>query len=98
VEHPDLKIRLQQSTRTTIDRVPAVWLRQAKSGIALRLSRIETEILNAIHSNSVERAQKLAAKHGMLQRDAKGNLVPNRERSEFELKIHELGLILPWEL
>lgn len=78
--------------------VPIVWEAFLDYSLhALKLSRIEMEILNAIHSNSVERAQKLAAKHGMLQRDAKGNLVPNRERSEFESKIHGLGLILPWE-
>ena len=78
--------------------VPIVWDAFLDYSMhALRLSRIETEILNAINSDSVEHANKLAAKHGMLKRDAKGNLMPNRERSEFESKLNELGLILPWK-
>lgn len=78
--------------------VPTVWEAFFNYQMqSIRFSRIETEILNAIISNAGTRALKLAAKFGMLKSDRKGDLVPNRERTEFESKIRGLGLIVPWE-
>ena len=63
---------------------------------AMQLSRIEREILSAIHANGWKRALSLATKHGILKRDADGKLLANRERVEMESKLRALGLTLPW--
>lgn len=78
--------------------VPTVWEAFLDYRVqSIQLSRIEKEILNAINSNAVDHARALAVKYGMLTRSPDGKLKPNRERSEFELKVGELGLVPPWE-
>ena len=59
------------------------------------LSGIEWTILRAIVSDDPEKAKEIAATTGML-RHRGGKLVRNREREEFEAKIQDLGLPVPW--
>jgi thymidylate synthase (FAD) len=63
---------------------------------AVQLSRIEAEIIGALVSKGSERARKLAAECGLLNRRQDGSLAPNRERKEIEAKLDMLGLMLPW--
>ena len=77
--------------------VPSVWEAFLDYRLdAIQLSRVETEILNAISSNARDRACSLATKHGILKRGTDGNLMPNRERAEIESKLRALGFALPW--
>lgn len=63
---------------------------------SLRLSRIESEIIEAITSNAPDRARNLATLAGMLNYDKSGSLVPNRERTELEEKLRMFALPFPW--
>jgi len=60
---------------------------------ATGLSRIEGEILAA--AGDGERANEIARTAGWLEPGKKG-LKPNRERREFEAKLSEWGLDIPW--
>jgi thymidylate synthase (FAD) len=62
---------------------------------ALRLSRIEVDVLTALAS-SPERARAVAESFGLLRVDADGRLAPNRERRELEEKLRRLGFSVPW--
>jgi thymidylate synthase (FAD) len=77
--------------------VPLVWeafvdYRQS----AMRWSRLETEIINAVITGSLKRACQFAREEGLLQRNDRGELAPNRERAELEEKMRRLGLRVPW--
>jgi len=63
---------------------------------AVRLSRVEAEILSAIASNAPERAQALAAAYGLLGPGKDGKLAPSRERTELEATLRAFGLEPPW--
>jgi len=63
---------------------------------ALRLSRIEVDVITALASRSPERAGAIAESYGLLKQDAAGRLAPNRERRELEDKLHRLGFTVPW--
>ena len=63
---------------------------------ALRLSRIEIEIVSALASGSPERAMTAAESLGLLKKSADGGLAPNRERHELEEKLTRLGFRVPW--
>jgi thymidylate synthase (FAD) len=63
---------------------------------ALRLSRIEVEVVTALASTSPERARAVAESLGLLKLDAGGQLAPNRERRELEDKLRRLGFTVPW--
>ena len=63
---------------------------------ALRLSRIEVEVVTALASTSPEQARAVAESLGLLKLDANGQLAPNRERRELEDKLRRLGFTVPW--
>jgi len=63
---------------------------------ALRLSRIEVEVVTALASTSPEQARHVAESLGLLKLDANGQLAPNRERRELEDKLRRLGFTVPW--
>jgi thymidylate synthase (FAD) len=63
---------------------------------ALRLSRIEVEVVTALASTSPEQARAAAESLGLLKLDANGQLAPNRERRELEDKLRRLGFTVPW--
>jgi thymidylate synthase (FAD) len=63
---------------------------------ALRLSRIEVEVVTALASTSPEQARNVAESLGLLKLDANGQLAPNRERRELEDKLWRLGFTIPW--
>jgi thymidylate synthase (FAD) len=64
---------------------------------ALRLSRIELEVVTALASGSPERARTAAESHGLLKAGSDGGLTPSRERRELEEKLLRLGFPLPWQ-
>lgn len=61
---------------------------------ALRLSRIDTTLLQAIVEKDTTKARTLAVQYGFLTEE--GLPKQSRERSEFEKKIGALGLRVPW--
>jgi thymidylate synthase (FAD) len=63
---------------------------------ALRLSRIELEIVTALASGSPDRARLAAESFGLLKTGNDGQLAPNRERRELEEKLRRLGFSVPW--
>jgi len=63
---------------------------------ALRLSRIEVEVVTALASGSAAKARETAESLGLLKLDANGQLAPNRERRELEDKLRRLGFTVPW--
>jgi thymidylate synthase (FAD) len=63
---------------------------------ALRLTRIDLEVIAALTGGSPERARQTAAGLGLLKTGADGSLAPNRERQELEAKLTRLGLTVPW--
>ena len=63
---------------------------------ALRLSRIEVEVVTALASSSPEQARAVAESLGILKLDANGQPAPNRERRELEDKLRRLGFTVPW--
>jgi thymidylate synthase (FAD) len=78
--------------------VPIVWesfldYRQQ----ALKLSRIELEVLSVLIAGSPEQARAIADANGLLDRGKEGKLRPSRERRDLELKIRRFGLSPPWE-
>lgn len=77
--------------------VPLVW--EAFSDYrrqALRLSRIEVDVLSALAGGSPARATAAARSHGLLKAGSDGKLVSNRERRELEEKLTRLGFTIPW--
>jgi thymidylate synthase (FAD) len=63
---------------------------------ALRLSRIELEIVTALASGSPDAARLAADSFGLLKAGNDGQLAPNRERRELEEKLQRLGFGVPW--
>jgi thymidylate synthase (FAD) len=63
---------------------------------AIRLSRIDVEVVTALASSSPDRARAVAESFGLLKLDANGRLTPNRERRELEGKLKRLGFSVPW--
>lgn len=61
-----------------------------------RFSRLEMSILREIHQNRPDSARELAASYGWLEVGPEG-LRRNREREEFQRKLLDLGLSIPWE-
>lgn len=60
-------------------------------------SRLESEIMEAIHSSRSDKVTELAKSFGWLEANDKGVLKTNRERAEFEQKAEKLKLSLPWK-
>jgi thymidylate synthase (FAD) len=63
---------------------------------SMQLSRIEAEVVTALITGSVNRAQELAAANGLLKKGKNGELAPSRERNELNAKLSRLGLKTPW--
>jgi thymidylate synthase (FAD) len=61
------------------------------------LSRIEMEILKAVTAGDPKAALQRAEKFGWVERDEKGKLKRHRERGEFEGKLKQLKLGIPWK-
>lgn len=58
-------------------------------------SRLEMAILRELHEKSSEAATNLAKRSGWLEVDANG-LKRHRERQEFEMKLQNMGMPVPW--
>lgn len=65
---------------------------------SLDLSSIEQDIIRSLAAGQVDDAAARAAAHGLLARNDEGLLKRNRERSELERKLRQLGFAIPWEL
>jgi thymidylate synthase (FAD) len=63
---------------------------------ALRLSRLETEVIEALSHGDRSRASELAGSYGWLSKGDDGRLKANRERNELEEKLERLGLRPAW--
>jgi thymidylate synthase (FAD) len=61
------------------------------------LSGLEVELLRSIGAGKLEQAAKQAEAFGWLGRDAKGALKRHRERTEFEGKLTDFNLPIPWK-
>jgi thymidylate synthase (FAD) len=62
---------------------------------ALPLSRLETEVIQALNRGEKDRAIKLAGESGWLEYK-NGRLVKNIERGEVEEKLKKLNFAIPW--
>jgi thymidylate synthase (FAD) len=77
--------------------VPVVWdafLEYQRED--LHLSKAERGIVTALIGGSNERARAIADANGWLRVGNDGKLLRNRERDEFESKLRDLGLKIPW--
>lgn len=63
---------------------------------ALLLTSLDKAVLGCIAQGQGSDAINLATGFGWLERKEDGSLKTNRERTEFEEKMKELGVILPW--
>jgi thymidylate synthase (FAD) len=63
---------------------------------SVQLSRIEVEIIAALNSKNLRRANEISTECGLLKRRKDGTLAANRERTELEAKLRTLGLPAPW--
>jgi thymidylate synthase (FAD) len=64
---------------------------------SMHLSRLESEIIEAIGAGKHEEAVRRAEEFGWLSRDDKGALKRHRERSELEEKLSGFNLPVPWK-
>jgi thymidylate synthase (FAD) len=62
---------------------------------SMQLTALELEIVRALTGGGTEEAMEIARKRGILAEGANG-LKPNRERSELEAKLWQLGFCVPW--
>lgn len=62
----------------------------------LTFSRLERELLKALVAGRSQDALMLAEQFGWLGRKPDGTLKPNRERTELEAKLAQIGLSAPW--
>lgn len=60
------------------------------------LSRIESEIIQAMIRGMPDRACAAARASGLLEVASDGKLMPNRERRELEQKLLKFQLDVPW--
>jgi thymidylate synthase (FAD) len=77
--------------------VPITW--EAFSDYRLRavhLSSLGVKIIRALTHSDSDLAARIAADHGLLERNEEGGYRPNRERAELEATLLQLGLKLPW--
>jgi thymidylate synthase (FAD) len=98
-EHAQLEIRAYADVigREMVSRwCPVAWaafVDYRRAGLVL--SRIETEIVQAITAAAPERAVTIAEREGLLPR-LDGQLGRSRERDELEAKLSLLNLSIPW--
>jgi thymidylate synthase (FAD) len=98
-DHAQHEIRRYAETighRIVAKWVPVAWEAfQDYRHDALRLTRIEVEIVSAVAAGDHARARSIAIRRGLLQTRAHKRSV-NRERTELEAKLRALGLSTPW--
>ncbi|NIT57875.1 MAG: thymidylate synthase (FAD), partial [Aliifodinibius sp.] len=63
---------------------------------AVSYSGLELQILQALNTGNTKQAIGLAEKFGWLSRREDGSLKRNRERIEFEEKLKDFNLEIPW--
>jgi thymidylate synthase (FAD) len=63
---------------------------------SVHLSRIESQVLEALIAGDSKRAIDTADKAGLLKVSKSGQLVASRERKELEAKLHRFGVKAPW--
>lgn len=63
---------------------------------AVRLSRLEADLVAALSSGDPARAVAAAASQGLLDRTPDGRLAPSYERREIEATLERLGWRAPW--
>jgi len=77
--------------------VPVVWEAFVDYRLrAVQWSRLEIEIVASVIAGTVDHACELAAESGLLRKNDRGEMVPNRERAELESKLQRIGLSIPW--
>ena len=64
---------------------------------SMNFSSLEMPVLKAIITGNKEKSLKAADENDWLNRKDDGSLKKNRERIEFEKKLAELGLAIPWD-
>ena len=69
---------------------------QPSVGDALRLSSIEVDVLTALAKGDTARALAVVTDQGLLKMKKDGRLARNRERSELESKLLNMGFQVPW--
>lgn len=99
-EHAQLEIRAYANVigeQIVAKWVPMTWeaFLDYRRG-AIRLSRVESTILEALAAGDRERALALADEGGFLIRGEDGRLKPNLEGRELEETLGRLGLRAPW--
>lgn len=62
----------------------------------MALSRTELEVITALCAGQFSEATDIAEKSGLIEKDG-SKLKRNRERSELEEKLRQLGLRIPWD-
>ena len=62
---------------------------------ALKLSRLELEVIKVLIKKDVKKAKEIAYEFGWLEFGKEG-LKPNRERREMEAKLKDLNFDIPW--
>jgi thymidylate synthase (FAD) len=63
---------------------------------AMQLSGPEVQLMNAINGGDTTEVQNLAQSFGWLNKRDDGSLKRNREREEFEAKLAQFNMKLPW--
>ena len=98
-EHAQLEIR--EYARTIGEEIVAKWVPVAWQAFldyrfkAMELTRIDSEIIEAIASGDTARANALAREAGMLPPEGEA-IKSNMEREELEQKLRRLGIAIPW--
>lgn len=64
---------------------------------SVKFSSLEFEILSCITSGNEFAGTHFAREYGWLDRNDKGKLKRNRERTEFEAKLKKMAIRIPWE-
>jgi hypothetical protein len=64
---------------------------------AVQWSRVEIEIVTSVIAGAVEHSCQLATEAGLLRKNDRDEMAPNRERAELESQLRRLGLAIPWK-
>lgn len=77
--------------------VPLTWSAFQDYGLqAMRLSKLEKQVIATISTGNLEAANDLAKSYGWLEKK-EDKLKQNREREEIEMKLRALGIKIPWQ-
>lgn len=64
---------------------------------ALSLTRLDIEIIRELSARGTDAAMAAAERLGLVQMSEAGAVKRNRERTELEAKLRQLGMPIPWE-